>query len=89
VHYKTLSIINWGVRKVGAHFKTALVVLAEKDSIVDPSDEFSLKEIQLYRVLRLDQNGEYCVQIYSDRTGTLHADSEPYYPTDANGAKWN
>ena len=35
VHYKTLSIINWGVRKVGAHFKTALVVLAEKDSIVD------------------------------------------------------
>ena len=89
VHYKTLSIINWGVRKVGAHFKTALVVLAEKDSIVDPSDEFRLKEIQLYRVLRLDQNGEYCVQIYSDRTGTLQADSEPYYPTDANGAKWN
>jgi len=89
IYYKAENILNWRVKRVGSLYKTSLVVLAEKDTVVDPLNEFSLKEIKVYRVLRLDENNEYCVQTYSDRTGNLAADTDPYYPTQANKQRWN
>lgn len=54
---------------------------------VDPLDEFSEIEVKSYRVLRLDENNEYSVQVYSDETGQLIA-GEIVYPTNAKGQKW-
>lgn len=89
IYYSAESIINWRVKRVGSIYKTSLVVLAEKDVIADPDDEFNLKEVQVYRVLRLDENNKYSVQTYSDRTGKLQSDGDPVYPTQSNRKKWD
>lgn len=87
VLYSALDIINWRVKKVGGVFKTSLIVLLEKSMQVDPLDEFAEIEVKSYRVLRLDENNEYSVQVYSDETGQLIA-GELVYPTNAKGQKW-
>lgn len=87
VLYSALDIINWRVKKVGGVFKTSLIVLLEKSMQVDPVDEFAEIEVKSYRVLRLDDNNEYSIQVYSDETGQLIA-GEIVYPTNAKGQKW-
>ncbi|MFY0084575.1 hypothetical protein ABTP93_21080, partial [Acinetobacter baumannii] len=59
VFYESLSIINWSLKRVGSVYKPELIVLHEKSTVKDPEDEFSKKEVNIYRVLRLDENNEY------------------------------
>lgn len=87
VYYDALSIINWRVKKIGGEFHLSFVVLHEKTTEVDPTDEFQEKEVNTYRVLRLDDNNEYCVQLYTDRSGDIVAENT-YYPT-KKGVRWN
>lgn len=87
VLYSALDIINWRVKKVGGVFKTSLIVLLEKSMQVDPLDEFGEVEVKSYRVLRLDENNEYSVQVYSDETGQLIG-GDVVYPTNAKGQRW-
>lgn len=87
VYYDAFQIINWRVDSYGAKKKLSLVVLHEKSEVKDPSDEFSVLQANIYRVLRLDENGEYCIQIYSDESGQMLA-SEPIYPI-SNGKRWD
>ena len=88
VHYTSSQIINWRVKRVGSMLKTSLIVLSETETQVSSADEFSQKVIQVYRVLRLDKDGYYTVQIYSDRDGALKPDGEPTYPTNSKNQKW-
>lgn len=60
----------------------------EKSTEKDPEDEFSKKEINTYRVLRLDDNNEYYVQVYSDKSGELQG-GDINYPTNSLGQRWN
>lgn len=85
VFYTALDIINWRVRRIGNEFKLSLVVLKETYTIPDPTDEFSEKAVTQYRVLRLDEANEYCVQVYNDETGQMIG-GEVVYPR-INGKK--
>lgn len=87
VYYDAFQIINWHVGAFGAKKKLSLVVLHEKKSVQDPHNEFGLVDANIYRVLRLDENEEYSVQIYSDESGQL-IESDVIYPT-RNGKRWN
>lgn len=87
IYYSALNIINWRVKKIGGVFKTSLVVLLEVTTQQDPLDEFSEIQVQNYRVLRLDDNNEYCVQVYSDASGNL-VGGDPVYPLNAKNQRW-
>ena len=87
VYYDALSIINWRVKKIGGEYRLSLVVLKEKTAVVDEQDEFQERVVDSYRVLRLDENNEYCVQIYSNQNDIVTG-SDIYYPT-KKGARWN
>lgn len=87
VLYSAKSIINWRVRKVRGVFKTSLVVLLEESSQVDPNDEFAEVMVKTYRVLRLDENDKYSMQVYTDSDGLLET-GEIHYPRNASGALW-
>ncbi|HCJ0348589.1 TPA: DUF4055 domain-containing protein [Acinetobacter baumannii] len=88
VFYDSLSILNWRLKRVGSVYKPDLIVLHEKSTKQDPDDEFSQKEVNSYRVLRLDENNQYYVQIYTDETGTLTG-GEVYYPKNSLGQGWS
>jgi len=85
--YDAFNIINWRVKKIGNEFRTSLVVLREFTNETDPLDEFKEQVVTNYRVLRLDENNEYSIQVYSDRTGELLA-GDLIYPT-INGKRLN
>lgn len=85
--YDATQIINWRVKKFGGVFKTSLIVLFEKTVQQDPEDEFLNKEVKTYRVLRLDDDQQFSVQVYTDATGELVA-GERIYPR-KNGLMWN
>lgn len=62
--YSPLEIINWRVIEVGAEERLSLVVLAESFCYAD--DGFERKEAPQYRVLYLDENLEYNIDIYRE-----------------------
>lgn len=87
VFYDAIDIINWRVKKIGGTWKTSLIVLSEKSTIVDPHDEFTEKDVINYRVLRLDDDNFYCQQVYQDLYGGL-TPQEVVYPLNAKGQRW-
>lgn len=74
--YDATQIINWRVEKFGGIFKTSLIVLQENTIEKDPQDEFSDIQVTTYRVLRLNENEEYSVQVWTNKTGELIAGEE-------------
>ena len=88
VYYKAKNIINWRIKKVGSTYKTELVVLKESDTIVDPLNEFQLKTIDVYRVLRLDRDGYYTIEVYRPDSNGQLASGGPMHPTNKSGSKW-
>lgn len=62
--YNPQEIINWRVREKGARDLLSLVVLHETYAFAD--DGFELKHAEQYRVLRLDNNGEYIQEIWRE-----------------------
>ena len=85
--YDATQIINWRVKKFGGVFKTSLIVLFEKTVQQDPQDEFLNKEVRTYRVLRLDDDQKFSVQVYTDASGQMVA-GERMYPR-MNGQLWS
>jgi hypothetical protein len=73
--------INYRVRRRGAKLILSLVVFRE-DAIVD-DDGFETKKKDQWRVLRLDENDLYVIEIYRNKNGT--APDERYEPTDHAG----
>lgn len=75
--------INYRVKTRGAKVILSLVVFRE-DRIID-DDGFETKTKDQWRVLRLDENDEYVIDIYHAKSGPSPA--ETYYPRDASGAR--
>jgi hypothetical protein len=73
--------INYRVKTRGAKIILSLVVFRE-DRIVE-DDGFETKKKDQWRVLRLDENDEYVIDIYYNKTGTTP--NERYEPRDAAG----
>lgn len=87
VYYDAKDIINWRVKKIGGEYRLSLVVLKEKATVIDEQDEFQERIVDTYRVLRLDENNEYSVQIYSNQSDIV-VGGDVYYPT-KKGVRWN
>jgi len=62
-YYNAESIINWKFKIVDGVKKLSLVVL--KEEVDRAEDQFSHKKTPQYRVLSLDNNGYYTIQLYS------------------------
>lgn len=75
--------INHRVKKRGAKIILSLVVFREDYDMED--DGFETKKGNQWRVLRLDANDEYVVEIYRDKLGTTPY--ARYLPQDATGAR--
>jgi hypothetical protein len=60
--YKSNDIINWRTKVEGAELVYSLVVLREKVVIYD--DGFEIKQGYRYRVLKLNESGNYEVNLY-------------------------
>lgn len=93
--YSPLEIINWRVIERGAKELLSLVVLSELYCVAD--DGFEMKNSPQFRVLRLNEAGQYIQEIWREPTPS-NADGTPataankmfqrhetIVPTDANG----
>lgn len=91
-YYHPLKIINWMHKKVGAMTKLSLVVVEEEYD--RPSTVFEVKKGKQWRVMRLDDNNVYTVELYRDVTGTATVDEEGnlsavMIPTKSDGTVFN
>lgn len=87
--YNPRQIINWGTKKIGALTVLAFVVLEESiDSETGDSDFASSTERQ-WRVLRLDDAGNYTVQLYRGTRANNATYGELVTPTDSTGKPFN
>lgn len=82
--YPAQSIINWSTTKVGSINKLSLVVLMEEYDDPALSSIFAIKTAVQYRVLAMDENGNYYQQVYREVSVKAHEDrkfnaSEPVY----------
>jgi len=66
--YSPQEIINWRLTERGAEEILSLVVLAEAYCFAD--DGFEMKNAAQFRVLKLDENGEYVMEIWKESTPT-------------------
>lgn len=91
--YSPYEIINWRTVDRGAEEVISLVVIFE--SFIANDDGFEMKEGGQFRVLRLDENGEFVHEIWrepspSNYNGTIpksgnYVKHEIFRPKDANG----
>lgn len=81
VPYMAENIINWKTQKIGSKTKLSMVVLRE---LVDEigNDGYAWEEKEYYRVLSLDDSGEY-IQFLTDKFDNIIED--PIKPLDAKG----
>ena len=76
--YRPEDIINWRTKVIGAKVVLCLVVLVEMQDEED--DGFEVKQQKAYRVLRLDENNNYTVQIFTEKEAETGFDSESVKP---------
>ena len=62
--YAPQEIINWRLTERGAEEILSLVVLAESYCFAD--DGFEMKNAAQFRVLKLDENGEYLMEVWQE-----------------------
>ena len=80
--YPSKKIINWRTKNLGAEIVYSLIVLEENEVYYD--DGFEFKTRKMYRVLRLNNEGNYQVEIY--KTDKLfNVPDSTTIPTDFNG----
>ncbi|MFA9204102.1 MAG: DUF4055 domain-containing protein [Flavobacteriales bacterium] len=82
--YSAASIINWRHTRVGGECRLSLLVLSEVVQDVSPSDEFSVTDVQQYRVLRLT-DGVYTVEVWRDD----QIIEGPFTPRQSTGAMFD
>lgn len=64
--YSPMEIINWRVIEKGADEVLSLVVLCE--TYVHADDGFEIKNAGQFRILKLDENGEYVQELWREPT---------------------
>lgn len=79
--YTAENIISWRLKRAGSINKVVMVVLRETYEYVDEADEFTTYTAKQYRVLDIDENGNYRQRLYRfDRTDSLVGEAENFYP---------
>lgn len=85
--YRPENIINWRTKRVGAKVTLSLVVLVETSDVAD--DGFETTTVVAYRVLRLDENNQYTVQVYvedkENGKDIIREEGDLVTPKDAKG----
>ena len=76
--YESADIINWRTRVDGGVERLSLVVLKEKYIFKDDGFELTMKD--QWRVLRLDENGNYVQQVWRAQSVAMS-----FAPKDASG----
>ncbi len=81
VHYSAEAIINWRYKTIDNKRQLSMVVLVEPYEAPLEGDVFSTQEKKRYRVLSLDEAGNYQQHIYDEgKPGGLETPSGPFYP---------
>jgi len=80
--YDPKNIINWRYERVGAEHKLSLVVLEEAIHEVK-SDGFETEKVAQHRVLKLDEDGLYAVEIHKEGSDV----PEMFEPLSADGKR--
>lgn len=83
IRYKPEQIINWRTRTVGAKVLLSLVVIVETYVVED--DGFAEVIGTQHRVLRLDKDGNYTVELHRDTENAGMAMFDSFMPTDGAG----
>lgn len=91
IAYVAESIINWRESRVGAEMVLSLVVLKEAHDVA--KDKFVEDEQTFYRVLALDEKGDYYHELYSQNNikgegsseGGFSLVEDRIYPRDSDG----
>lgn len=84
--YAAESVINWKTRKVGGQYLLSLVVLKEQVD-EDTTDGFGVELKDQYRVLRLDDAGNYVQEVWTEKGGWSEP-TESHSPLDGKGQPW-
>lgn len=79
-------VINWRTAVINGRRQLTLVVLSETVQEVT-EDGFGLKDVQQYRVLRLEDG--YSVEIWREERKGVWAMVDSYTPTMGNGMAWS
>ncbi|YP_008239713.1 portal protein [Salmonella phage Jersey] len=79
--YTTENIINWRLTRVGSVNRVTMVVLRETWEYHEPGNEFETKYGEQYRVLDIDNNGNYRQRLFRfDAEGGAQEDVVEIYP---------
>lgn len=79
--YTTENIINWKLKRVGSVNKVVMVVLRELYEYNDSTDEFTTLVGEQYRVLDIDEEGNYRQRVYIfDNGGAIKGQPTVLYP---------
>lgn len=86
LHYTCEAIINWRLRKLGGVNKLAMVTLEE--IVMDEVDQFEEEAVTQWRVLTLDSENLYQVDVWrkNEATGEFEV-VESFQPADASGKR--
>ena len=84
--YTAEAIINWKTRKVGGRHVLSLVVLRETVD-EDTEDGFGVESKDQYRVLRLNEAGQYQQELWRQAGGGWMVE-DPRVPLDGSGKPW-
>jgi len=83
--YEAESIINWRTRKIGGQHLLSLVVLKETYQS-ETEDGFGLEERDQYRVLRLNEDSNYQIDLHQQLEGGWSVTSS--IPLNGRGRPW-
>lgn len=81
--YEAESIVNWDYGKVEGKTALRMVVLREQENVSD--DRFKPDYETRYRLLELDENGNYYQQLFDEKDQPV---TEPIYPKRGDGQFW-
>lgn len=81
--YEPWKIINWRTTQRGSRILLCLVVLEEET--VTSDDGFEIKLGKQWRVLSLENNNIYKVEVYKKENADYKVVEGPFYPSDASG----
>lgn len=80
-YYTAENVVNWKLKRVGSVNKFVMVVLREPYEYNDSPDEFSTLIGEQYRVLDIDERGDYRQRVYKfDNGGTLQDGVMEFFP---------
>lgn len=82
------DVVNWRTITIGSKKLLSLVVISEKEVVDD--DGFEQKWDPFFRVLRLNQQGNYQTEIwwFDEKVNDFVMDGPPIIPLDSTGSPW-